>query len=91
MARVFILPPSIADLRRRLYARGQDEPEVIEFRLKRAKEEIAHWNEYEHVIVNEDFDQAYAELAHIYHAARLTRPRNPWLNPLVEQLLEEQF
>ena len=89
IARVFILPPSIADLRRRLYARGQDEADVIEYRLTRAKDEIAHWNEYDHVIVNEDFDQAYAELAHIYHAARATRLRNPWLNPLVEGLLAE--
>jgi guanylate kinase len=89
IARVFILPPSIDDLRRRLYARGQDEAEVIEYRLARAKDEIAHWNEYDHVIVNEDFDQAYAELAHIYHAARATRLRNPWLIPLVKNLLEE--
>jgi guanylate kinase len=89
IARVFILPPTIADLRRRLYARGQDSDEVIEFRLQRAKDEIAHWAEYDHVIVNEDFDHAYADLAHIYHAARLTRARNPWIKPLVENLLDE--
>jgi guanylate kinase len=87
--RVFILPPSIAELRRRLYARGQDAAEVIERRVAWAKTEIEHWREYDHVLVNEDFDRTYADLAHIYHAARLERKRNPWLDPLVEALLAE--
>ena len=91
VVRVFILPPSMQDLRRRLYARAQDEGAVIERRLGRAKGEIAHWGEYDYVIVNEDFDIAYAELAHIYHAERLSRVRNPGLEPFVEQLLGEEI
>jgi guanylate kinase len=87
--RVFILPPSMGDLRRRLYARAQDDADVIERRLSRAKGEIAMWKEYDYVIVNEDFDLAYAELAHIYHAERLKRVRNPGLGPFVERLLDE--
>ncbi|HYF22386.1 MAG TPA: guanylate kinase, partial [Caulobacteraceae bacterium] len=71
--RVFILPPSIAELRRRLYARAQDRPEVIERRVEKAKSEIERWREYDYVVVNEDFDRSYAELAHIYHAERSRR------------------
>jgi guanylate kinase len=89
--RVFILPPSIAELRRRLYARGQDTAEVIERRVAWAKNEIEHFREYDHVLVNEDFDKTYSDLAHIYHAARIERKRNPWLEPLVQALLDEKI
>jgi len=91
VARVFILPPSMADLRRRLYARAQDHHDVIERRLGRAKGEIAMWGDYDYVIVNEDFDLAYAELAHIYHAERLKRARNPGLTTFVAGLLAEDI
>ena len=91
VVRVFVLPPSMADLRRRLYARAQDDADVIERRLSRSKAEIAKWREYDYVIVNDDFDRAYAELAHIYHAERLKRSRNPGLAPLVEKLLAEEI
>ena len=87
---VFIMPPSMADLRRRLYARAQDERGVIERRLARSKPEIEKWTRYDYVIVNEDFDLAYAELAHIYHAERLKRARNPWLKPFVDGLMAEE-
>ncbi len=89
VVRVFILPPSMVDLRRRLFARAQDSAEVIERRLERAYGEIRMWAEYDYVIVNDDFDSAYAELAHIYHAERLKRIRNPWLNKLVPDLLSQ--
>jgi guanylate kinase len=86
VVRVFILPPSMADLSRRLHARAQDAEDVIERRLQRAYGEIGMWGEYDYVIVNEDFDAAYADLAHIYRAERLRRPRNPWLKGFVEGL-----
>jgi guanylate kinase len=89
VVRVFILPPSMADLRRRLIARAQDGLDVIERRLTRAYGEIRMWAEYDYVIVNDDFDHAYAELAHIYHAERLKRPRNSWLAPMVDGLLQQ--
>ena len=88
--RVFVLPPSMQELRRRLYARAQDAPEVIERRLRRARDEIEHWPEYDYVIVNEDFDLSYAELAHIYHAERSRQARNPWLSAYVAGLLAEE-
>ena len=91
VVRVFILPPSMADLSRRLHARAQDAEDVIERRLGRAYGEIAMWSEYDYVILNDDFDKAYADLAHIYHAERLRRPRNPWLKPFVTKLLDEKL
>ncbi|MBC6983020.1 guanylate kinase [Caulobacter sp. 17J80-11] len=87
--RVFILPPSIAELRRRLVARAQDKPEVIERRVQNAKGEIERWREYDYVVVNDDFDRSYAELAHIYHAERSHRGRNEWLAPYIQHLLDE--
>ena len=89
VVRVFILPPSMADLSRRLHARAQDAEDVIRRRLSRAKDEIAKWPEYDYVIINEDFDGAYAQLGHIYHAERQRRDRNPWLTGFVGELLDE--
>jgi guanylate kinase len=89
VVRVFILPPTMADLKRRLHARAQDAEDVIERRLGRAKGEIEKWTDYDYVIVNADFDQAFAELAHIYHAERLRRVRTLGLTPLVQALLNE--
>jgi len=87
--RVFILPPSIADLARRLHTRAHDSEAVISRRLSRSRGEIAHWVEYDYVIVNDDFDLAYAALSSIYRAERLRRVRNLWIESLVSGLLAE--
>lgn len=87
--RVYLLPPSLAEMSRRLHARSQDSDEVIHRRLERAKHEIIEWDAFDYVIVNENFDAAYAELAHIYHAERSRRARNAWLSDFVASLLEE--
>ena len=87
--RVFILPPSWPDCAAGCTPAAQDSEDVIAARLARAKGEIATWAEYDYVIVNDDFDRAYADLAHIYHAERLRRVRNPWLAPFVADLLEQ--
>ena len=84
--RVFILPPSLAEMVRRIRARAGDSEAMIHRRLETAMEEFTKWGEYDYVIVNDDFDQAYAELAHIYHAERLRRTRNPWLAGFVDDL-----
>ena len=89
VVRVFILPPSMADLSRRLHARAQDDEAVIRRRLGRAKGEIEKWPDYDYVIVNDDFDGAYAQLVHVYHAERERRDRNPWLGGFVGELLDE--
>jgi guanylate kinase len=88
--RVFILPPSWADLVRRLKARAQDSEEIMHARLKLGREEITHWAEYDYVIVNKSFDRAYADLGHIYRAERMKPGRNPWLPGFVEGLGQEQ-
>jgi guanylate kinase len=89
VVRVFVLPPSMAELARRLHTRAQDSEAVIQRRLKRAPGEIAHWAEYDYVLVNEDYDRTYSDLAHIYHGERLRRDRNPWLGPFVKDLLAQ--
>lgn len=85
---VFILPPTLAALERRLHSRAQDSFDVIARRLARARGEIAHWVDYDYVIVNDDFDAAYAKLARLYLAERDRRGRNPWLQGFVTQLTE---
>lgn len=65
---VFILPPSLGELQRRLEARNTDAPEVIERRLRVARDELSHYGEYDYVIVNDDLDRAYAALRAIYIA-----------------------
>ena len=87
--RVFVLPPSWSDLSRRLHARAQDGEDIINQRLALGKREIAHWSEYDYVIVNKDFDRAYADLIHIYRSERMKPGRNPWLPEFVQALAEE--
>ena len=87
--RVFVLPPSWSDLSRRLHARAQDSEEVIEQRLELGQREIGHWSEFDYVIVNKDFDRAYADLIHIYRSERMKPGRNPWLPDFVRGLAEE--
>ena len=87
--RVFILPPSLEELRRRLITRSQDAPDVIERRIKNAKGEIEHCDVFDYVFVNDDFDRSYAELAHISHAERSRRFRNLWVADYKAALLRE--
>jgi guanylate kinase len=89
VVRVFILPPSMKELSRRLHTRAQDSEAVIQRRLARAPGEIDHWFEYDYVLVNEDYDQTYSDLLHIYHAEQLRKARNPWLGPFVKDLLAQ--
>jgi guanylate kinase len=87
---IYVLPPSLAEMSRRLHARSQDSEEVIARRLSRAKDEVADWERFDYVILNDDFDKAYSDLAHIYHAERQRRARNPWIGNLVADLLKEE-
>ncbi len=86
---VFILPPSIAELERRLHARAQDSAEVIARRMAQARAEISHWGEYDYVLVNRDLDVAEAELRTILTAERARADRQPWLNAFVQTLNAE--
>ena len=84
---VFILPPSMPELRSRLERRAQDSSETIERRLKNAQVEIARWEEYDYVIVNDDLDKSLAGLRGILEAERLKRERQTGLPAFVTTLL----
>jgi guanylate kinase len=86
---IFVLPPSIAELERRLMARDQDSNEVIATRMERSKDEISHWAEYDYVLVNNDVDAAEAEVRAIVTAERLRRSRQAGLMELVRGLNTE--
>ena len=86
---IFILPPSIAELERRLRSRGQDSNEVISGRMEKSRDEISHWAEYDYVLVNRDLDAAYDELKAIVTAERLKRERRTGLNEFVRRLNKE--
>jgi len=85
---VFILPPSMVELRNRLVRRAEDAKEVIDARLAAARDEIAHWDAYDYVLVNEDLDESYNALIAIISAERLKRRRQTALAPLVARLME---
>lgn len=84
---VFILPPSLAELRRRLESRAQDSMDVIDDRMARARDEISHWAEYDYVVVNDDVDQCFVKVREILHAERMRRTRQTGLIPFVRQLM----
>jgi len=86
---IFILPPSIAELESRLRSRAQDSDAVIAGRMRKARDEISHWGEYDYVIVNRDLDAAEAELRTILSAERARADRQPWLNGVVRGLNAE--
>lgn len=86
---IFVLPPSIAELERRLRERAQDSDEVIAGRMAKSQAEISHWAEYDYVIVNRDIDDAFAQLTTILAAERLRRDRQPELSSFVRGLNRE--
>lgn len=86
---IFILPPSITELRRRLEGRGQDSAEVIAQRMAKSWDEISHWAEYDHVLINDDLDETTRRLRVIVEAARLRRIQQPGLNDHVRALQRE--
>ncbi|MDG4854817.1 MAG: guanylate kinase [Mesorhizobium sp.] len=87
---IFILPPSMKELKARLKRRAEDQEQVIETRLKNARVEIEHWKEYDFVIVNDDLDRAFAEVRAIVTAERLRRDRRPGLFDFISGLLDEK-
>jgi len=86
VVRVFILPPSAADLEKRLHTRAQDSEEVIRGRMNRASHELSHWAEYDYIVVNQNVDDAFAEVQSILKAERLKRERRTGLTEFVRGL-----
>ncbi len=88
LVRIFILPPSMDELGRRLRDRGTDSEETIAFRMKRAAAEIGHWAEYDYVLINDDVDRCTEAVRAIVAAERLRRERQPYLLNFVRELVE---
>ena len=83
---VFVLPPSIPELERRLKARAQDDYDTILHRMSKAADEMSHWAEYDYVIINREIEQAFADVKAILAAERLRRARQPGLYDFVRGL-----
>ncbi|MEM9107887.1 MAG: guanylate kinase, partial [Pseudomonadota bacterium] len=88
---VFILPPSLDELRSRLHRRAEDSDNVIDMRLENSREEMQHWRDYDYVVINEDLDEAFAAVRSIIYAERLRRDRRPGLFDFVSGLLDEKL
>ncbi len=86
MVSVFLLPPSIGELQKRLRGRALDSEEVIARRLKNARVEIEHWAEYDFVLVNDDLDETSAQVARILATARISRTRQTNLSGFIKGL-----
>ena len=88
VVRVFIFPPSIEELERRLRARGTDSDDVIEARMARASSEISHWDGYDYVLVNDDAELCFEQVRSILLAERLKRSRQTGLIGFVRGLMK---
>jgi guanylate kinase len=86
---IFVLPPSIAELDRRLNDRAQDSAEVIAGRMAKSRDEISHWAEYDYVLINDNLDATFAQLQTILQTERMRRDRQPGLADFVRQLNRE--
>ena len=86
---IFLLPPSIGELRRRLEARGLDAADVISSRMLKSWDEISRWSEYDYVLINDNLDETEARLKAIVSAERLRRSQQPGLLPHVRRLQAE--
>jgi guanylate kinase len=86
---VFILPPSAADLEKRLHTRAQDSEAVIAGRMSRATHELSHWAEYDYVVTNRELNVAFDEVLTILKAERLKRERQTGLSAFVRQLQQQ--
>jgi len=87
VVRVFILPPSLEELNRRLSGRGTDSEEVVKSRMARAAAEISHWDGYDYVLINDDVESCFAQVLHVLEAERLKRSRQTGLIGFVRKLM----
>ncbi|CAN5241830.1 guanylate kinase [soil metagenome] len=89
VVRVFVLPPSMDELHRRLIARATDSPEVIDARMARAASEIAHWDGYDYVLVNDNVERCFNEVKTILAAERLKRSRQTSLIGFIRSMTRQ--
>ncbi|MBD1549189.1 guanylate kinase [Roseibium aggregatum] len=86
---VFILPPSIAEMKSRLHRRAEDTEDVILKRLETAVGEMKHWSEYDYVVVNDDLERALGNVRAILRAERLKQKRSPAIGPLIDGMVQD--
>ena len=86
---IFVLPPTMTELQSRLHRRAEDSEKVIQTRLANSRAEIAHWREYDYVIINDDLNAAFDAVQSIVKAERLRRDRRHGMFDFVRELLEE--
>ncbi|MEP3048856.1 MAG: guanylate kinase [Roseibium sp.] len=86
---IFILPPSIAEMKSRLYRRAEDNDEVIAKRMKTAVGEMRHWSEYDYVVVNDDLERAYDNVRAILRAERLKQARSSKIGLLIHGMTSD--
>jgi guanylate kinase len=89
VVRVFIVPPSLRELEKRLRARATDSEDVIQYRMKRAERELSHWDGYDYVVVNDDLDGCFEKVHNILKAEREKRSRKPGLIGFIRARQEE--
>ena len=87
---VFVLPPSIEELERRLHARAQDSSEVVRARMAKALDEVSHYAEYDYVVINSDLETSIEEVRSILRAERRRRTRQTGLTDFVNTLRGER-
>ena len=83
---IFVLPPTVADLERRLRARAQDSDEEVARRMAKASDEMSHWAEYDYIVVNRDIEESVAQVESVLAAERLRRQRQVGLPEFVNRL-----
>ena len=86
MASIFVLPPSVSELERRLRLRALDDEGVIKGRMEKASDELSHWAEYDYVVVNDDMQRCFSQIYAILTVERLKRERQPWISACVRRL-----
>jgi len=89
LASVFVVPPSKAELERRLRIRAQDSEEVVKARMAKANDELSHWPEYDYLLMNDDIQHAQGKLEEILRVERSRRVRQPGLAQFVQNLMRE--
>ncbi len=86
--KIFILPPSIEILQKRLESRAQDDAKTVENRMKEAKNEVSHYNEYDFIVINDDLEESYKKIEEIINSYRIKRYKKDQLNSFIDKLLK---
>jgi guanylate kinase len=89
VASIFLMPPSMDELTRRLTKRGENSPQDMKMRIEEAYHEVLHFDQYDYVVINDDFDRTFDKLVHILRAERLRRRRRPGIEQFVKELISK--